>query len=115
MTVEEVFDELTDKYSEDFNWHMISSSNGYFVEELKSEISEKHVLHNKDVQAIAKCDSNDDVLYVTKNENSREDYYLVHLTYSKQNEEGYPRYKIFTELEELKAYIEKVFVKEYLV
>ena len=42
MTAEEVFDDLSHKYGEDFNWHMLPFTNKTFVAELKNEIGEKH-------------------------------------------------------------------------
>ena len=39
MTAEEVFDDLSHKYGEDFNWHMLPFTNKTFVAELKSEIA----------------------------------------------------------------------------
>lgn len=67
MTLEEVFSGLYDKYGEDFNWYMIplTQAGGAFVVELKNEIGKDHFLYDKKVEAVAKCGSNDDVLYVT--------------------------------------------------
>ena len=62
MTAEEVFCDLGDKYGDDFNWYMIPLTNRTFVAELRREIGEKHFLYNKPIYAVAKCDSNDDVL-----------------------------------------------------
>ena len=94
MTAEEIFCNLFDKYGEDFNWHMVplSQSNGILVEELKKEIGKRHFLFHKKVWAVAKCESNDDVLYVTDGEQGADTYYIFHLTYSKQNLEGFPKY-----------------------
>ena len=64
MTAEEVFSALYDKYGVDFNWHLLPllQANGNFVEELKREIGNDHFLYHKKIWAVAKCDSNDDVL-----------------------------------------------------
>lgn len=69
MTIEEVFSDLYDKYGEDFNWYMLplTQADGMFVTELKNEIGEDHFLYDKRIWAVAKCESNDDVLYVTDN------------------------------------------------
>lgn len=48
MTAEEVFCELSDKYGDDFNWHMLPLSNHTFTAELKKEIGNRHFLyHNR--------------------------------------------------------------------
>ena len=76
MTAEEIFCGLFDKYGEDFNWYMVplSQSNGVFVEELKKELGEGHFLYHKKVWAVAKCESNDDVLYLTAGEQGGDTY-----------------------------------------
>ncbi len=116
MTAEEIFCDLFDKYGEDFNWYMVplSQSNGAFVEELKKEIGEGHFLYHKKVCAIAKCESNDDVLYVTGGESGTDIYYIFHLTYSKQNLEGFPRYEKFVDIYAVKEFIEQAFIKNYI-
>ena len=113
MTAEEIFGDLFDKYGEDFNWYMVplSQSNGIFVEELKKEIGERHFLYHKKVWAVAKCESNDDVLYVTDGEQGADTYYIFHLTYSKQNLEGFPKYEKFADIYAVKEFIEPAFIK----
>ena len=83
MTIEEVFSDLYDKYGEDFNWYMLplTQADGMFVTELKNEIGEDHFLYDKRIWAVAKCESNDDVLYVTDNGRNADIYYIFHLTY----------------------------------
>ena len=68
MTIEEVFSDLYDKYGEDFNWYMLplTQADGMFVTELKNEIGEDHFLYDKRIWAVAKCESNDDVLLTTE-------------------------------------------------
>lgn len=109
MTAEEVFSGLYDKYGEDFNWHMIplSQASGAFVEELKKEIGVEHFLYNKRIWAVAKCDSNDDVLYVTGNGLGADIYYMFHLTYSANNSDGFPRYEEFADIFAVKEFIER--------
>ena len=116
MTTEEIFCDLFDKYGEDFNWYMVplSQSNGAFVDELKKEIGEKHFLYHKKVWAVAKCKSNDDVLYVTGGESGADIYYIFHLTYSNQNLEGFPKYEEFVEIHAVKEFIEQAFIENYL-
>ena len=82
MTLEEMFCDLYDKYGNDFNWYMLpfARADGAFVAELNKEIGQDHFLYGKKIQAVAKCESNDDVLYVVRNGIGRDIYYLVHLT-----------------------------------
>ncbi len=113
MTAEEVFYDLSDKYGGDFNWYMVplSQSSGLLVDELKKEIGENHFLFHEKVWAIAKCESNDDVLYVTGREASKDMYYIFHLTYSKQNSDGFPNYEKFSNIYAVKEFIEQMFIK----
>lgn len=113
MTAEEVFCDLYAKYGDEFNWHMIPLSNGTFVAELKREVGESHFLYKNKIYAVAKCDANDDVLYVTGN-NGVDEYYIFHLTYSENNLGGFPKCQKFVSIEEVKEFVEKQFVEEYL-
>ncbi|RKJ71665.1 hypothetical protein D7X33_22115 [Butyricicoccus sp. 1XD8-22] len=116
MTPEEIFCDLFNKYGEDFNWYMVplSQLNSAFVEELKREIGEKHFLYDKKVWTVAKCKSNDDVLYITDGESGAEIYYIFHLTYSNQNLEGFPKYEKFIDAYAVKEFIEQEFIKNYM-
>jgi hypothetical protein len=89
----------------------LSQSNGLFVEELKEEIGERHFLYHKKVWAVAKCKSNDDVLYVTGGERGADTYYIFYLTYSKQDLEGFPKYEKFADIYAVKEFIEQAFIK----
>ena len=103
MTIEEVFSDLYDKYGEDFNWYMIplTQADGVFVTELKNEIGEDHFLYDKRIWAAAKCESNDDVLYVTDNGRNADIYYIFHLTYSKYNSDGFPQLYLYYQMHAL--------------
>ena len=109
MTMEEVFSELYDKYGKNFNWHMIplSQSNGTFVEELKKEIGKEHFLYNKRIWAVAKCESNGDVLYVTGSDDGTDIYYIFHLTCSEHNRNEFPVLEEFPDIYAVKAFIEQ--------
>jgi len=100
MTLEEMFRDLYDKYGNDFNWYMIpfAQADGAFVAELNKEIGQDHFLYGKKILAVAKCESNDDVLYVLRNGTGRDIYYLFHLTYSAHNADGFPQYEEFADL-----------------
>lgn len=115
MTAEEMLRGLFDQYGEDFNWYLVpqSQSNGALVEELKREMGEGHVLSHKNLRAIAKCGSNDDVLYVAGEESGTDAYYIFHLTYAKQNLEGFPRHEKFADLLQVKEFIEQAFIENY--
>ena len=110
MTLEEMFCDLYDKYGKDFNWYMIpfTQADGAFVAELNKEIGQDHFLYGKKIWAVAKCESNDDVLYVLRNGIGRDIYYLFHLTYSAQNADGFPRYEEFADLFAVKEFIERI-------
>lgn len=116
MTIEEVFSDLYDKYGEDFNWCMLplTQADGMFVTELKNEIGEDHFLYDKRIWAVAKCESNDDVLYVTDNGRNADIYYIFHLTYSKHNSDGFPRYEELKDVYAVKEFLEQSYVKDYL-
>ena len=116
MTIEEVFSDLYDKYGEDFNWYILplTQAAGMFVTELKNEIGEDHLLYDKRIWAVAKCESNDDVLYVLRNEIGRDIYYLFHLTYSAHNADGFPRYAEFADLFAVKEFIERSYIENYM-
>ena len=116
MTIEEIFSDLCDKYGEDFNWYMIplTQADGVFVTELKNEIGEDHFLYDKRIWAAAKCESNDDVLYVLRNGIGRDIYYLFHLTYSAQNADGFPRYEEFADIFAVKEFIERSYIEDYM-
>lgn len=116
MTAEEVFSDLYDKYGDDLNWYMIplSQSGGAFVSELKKEIGKDHFLYDKRIWAVAKCEANDDVLYVTGNGFGADIYYIFHLTYAEHNSEGFPKYEELMDIYAVKEYIEQSFDKKQM-
>ena len=107
---EMMFDELLRKYGEDFNWSFIAFTNKYFIEEAKREIKKGHPLYGETIYSTAKCDSNDDVMYVI----SGERYVIIHLTYSENIDVSYPHFILFNNLEEALCYIEKRYLQENL-
>ena len=74
-----------------------SQAGGALFEELKKEIGQEHSLYYKKIRAVAKWESNDNVLYVTGDELGTDIYYIFHLTCLKQNLKGFPKYKRFTD------------------
>ena len=116
MILEEMFCELYDKYGKDFNWYMIPSTqaDGAFVAELNKEIGQDHFLYGKKIRVVAKCESNDDVLYVLRNGTGRDIYYMFHLTYSAHNVDGFPQYEEFADLFAVKEFIERSYIENYM-
>ena len=116
MTVEDAFCDLYDTYGDDFNWYMIpfTQANGSFVQELKRELGEKHFLYNKQIWVVAKCESSDDVLYVTGDGTGKDTYYIFHLTYSKINMEGFPKFLKFVDICTVKEYLVQSFIENYM-
>lgn len=88
------------EWLEKFNLTLISHDTNYFTDELKKEVAENHFLFEKELISIAKDDASDDVIF-----SDGISYYIVHLTYSIYNEEGFPKYKYFKNMEELKKYL----------
>lgn len=113
MTSEEIFCNLYDKYGEDFNWYMLpfTQAGGALVTELKKEIGKEHPLYDKEIWAVAKCESNDDVLYVTGNGKGADIYYIFHLTCSKHHSDGFPRCEEFADIFAVKEFIERTYIK----
>ncbi len=118
MTVEEIMEELYREYGKEFNWHMIplsQASRGFFIEELKKELGEDNDFFKNDVYAVAKCDSNDDVLYLTGEGKTETDeiWRIYHLTYSPVNKDGFPKYTEFASRKAAMEYIRDGFEREY--
>lgn len=114
MTAEKVFQRLSRRYGDEFNWHVIPVSDTFFVSELKKELGKDHILFNKSILAVAKCDARDDVLYLIDNGDKTEFYCIFHLTYSEHNSHGFPEYKEFADIQAVEKFIEQEFVPEYL-
>lgn len=114
MTMEEVFYDLNQKYGEEFNWRMLPHTDMCFVEELKKELGQEYSMFDKRVYALARSDSNDDVLFLLCGDSGGDVYRIYHLTYSSKNKEGYPRYREFASTQAVKKYIEERFIDEYL-
>lgn len=81
-------------------WFVISNRQ-YFEEELNRELNREHFLYNKDLEAVIKSECNDDVIFYMSNGA----LVLVHLTYSSENLKEFPRFKIFNDINEVKAYV----------
>jgi len=103
MNAEEYICVLEQKYGDDFNW--MSTSSDAFVNELKLELEDEFLFAS--IAVVAKCDSNDNVLFEIDGH-----YRIYHLTYSGKAESK--RYLEFETLNEAVDYIEKDYVKNYM-
>ena len=96
------FDRLEEKYGDDFNWGTDLNCD-FFQNQLTREAD---LTPYQEVKALAKCYSNDDVLFLLNNKV----YRIYHLTYSN----GEARYIEFQNRKDVIEYIEKQYVDEYL-
>ena len=101
-----MFENLIDKYGNDFNWHEITDNGDFFSNQLKRELPKEHALYGKVKRTIAKCDSNDDVLFLLIDDT----WAIVHLTYSKSNTGNFPKAKVFADIQDVIKYIEEQFL-----
>ena len=97
-----MFENLIDKYGDEFKWREISDSGDYFLNQLNSEMPKGHVLYGKAKKAMAKCDSNDDVLFLLADDT----WAIVHLTYSKSNTIDFPITEFFADIQDVMEYLE---------
>ncbi|SDB56521.1 hypothetical protein [Butyrivibrio sp. INlla16] len=93
---------LEEKYGDDFNWGTDFNCD-FFQKQLARE---SDLTPYKKVKALAKCYSNDDVLFLLDNKS----YRIYHLTYSS----GEPRYIEFQNGKDVIEYIEKQYIDEYM-
>ena len=91
-TAEELIDNFYQEYGDKFDWMPISFSNKTFRDQAYKEIKKGHALYGKTMYAVAKCGSNDDILFVTVDDNGNDLYVIIHLTYSENNDASYPKY-----------------------
>lgn len=112
MTIEEIMIDLADEY-ENFNWQLIrlSEATGYFVNELKKETGNLNNIER--IYAVAKCESNDDVLFLMCDEKQGTLWRIYHLTYSSHSK-GYPKYEEFKSRKDVCDYIQNKFIEEFL-
>ncbi len=110
MTFEEYYELLYKKYGNQFNWRPISFSDQFFINELNLELTSNHPLYGKIKWAVARSISNDDVLFLDENNK----WYIIHLTYSKSNSLGYPKFKEFLDLDNVMQFIEEEYELDYL-
>lgn len=75
-------------------------------DELNREIAIYHPLGGKKLNAIARSEACDDVLYQDLESHQ---YYLLHLTWAKEKNSKYPTYKVFINLEDFIKYCKETF------
>ncbi len=75
------------------NWSFIKDD--AFLKELNSELTTNHPLHGKAKKALARHNAQDDCLFLL-NDNS---YAIVHLTCSRNNEDGFPFFERFADMQ----------------
>lgn len=102
MQIDIIFEELAKTYGEDFSWFIVKPDSS-FVSEAYREIAADHPLFGMKLTCLAKCEANDDALFYTEHGQ----FVIIHLTYSKTNAAGFPRYQLFDTHLELKQYLEQ--------
>lgn len=107
MTVIDTLFELSSQYGEAFLWYILPPDQSYYVDELRKEMNMSHPLHQKTLQAIAKCEANDDVLFICGDSGQQPSYVIVHLTWQMNNTAGFPRYESFVDVDSLREWLEK--------
>ena len=100
-----LFSSLEAQYGEDFNWFLLPENKTFFYEEAFREIHPGHPLYGCTLQSIAKCGSNDDVLYRSETV-SLPVYYVIHLTYNKQNTGDFPLFTRLDVIDAVRSFIE---------
>ncbi len=70
MIFEEAFDILCSELGDEFNWEFIKFTDKYFRNQAKKEITEGHSLYEVTLYSVARCTSNDDVLFITSDKHS---------------------------------------------
>ena len=107
MTVADTLSDLSSQYGEAFRWYILPPDQSYYVDELRKEMDAKHPLLQSAIHAIAKCEANDDVLFVCGDSGQQASYVIVHLTWQTNNTAGFPRYESFADVDSLREWLEK--------
>ena len=110
MTMIKLINGLQEKYDE-FNW-WIPENKKFYEKEAYKEIIKGHDLWDTRLALIAACSSCDDVLFHT--DDRTKPYVIVHLTYNRNKDIEYPRYRAFSSCEEVINCIEDEFTFEFL-
>ena len=103
--MKELFSNLEAQYGEDFNWFLIPESKTSFTAEAYREIHVSHSLFGLKLRSIAKCEANDDVLFLCETDTNIT-YYVIHLTYNQHNDGDFPMFVHLKDLNDVRKYIE---------
>ena len=109
INFEQAFLKYFEIYGEDFYWYMLINNQEYFEHQAKTEIREGHPCYGRTLHAIARCSANDDVLYTLDDDT----FVILHLTFTRNHEDKYPRTVFFSTTEEVLAYIERCYIAFY--
>ena len=84
------------------DWDIIdATSSPKWLKQLNSELNRTHPLYRRATKALARCYGQDDVLYQLDGGKCA----IVHLTYSRNNADGWPRFVAFEKLEDAEEHI----------
>jgi len=84
------------------DWDIIDAgSESKWLVQLNAELSQTHPLYRRATKALARCYARDDVLYRLEDGKCA----IVHLTYSRDNVDGWPRFVMFEKPEDAQKYI----------
>ena len=103
MSPDKYFVMFEEKYGDDFHWLRTSSDS--FVDELRQELGDECCFNS--ITVIAKCESNDDVLFLIDGI-----YRIYHLTYARTVDSL--SFLEFPNLSEAMEYMEKDYIENYL-
>ena len=93
------------------DWVLLdSSSKDYFAKEYMQEIKQDHQLCNIGFQPIARRYSRDDVLFFLDNGK----WIILHLTYSNNHLNGWPKFEIFENYNTALNYMETQYHLEFV-
>lgn len=103
LSITKYFEELEDKYGEDFGWLKINAQKDSFVKAAYREITQEHPLYGIKLAALAKSKTTDEILFCTE----YGQFVIIYLTDFENNTPFFPKYKILDTHQELRMYIEK--------
>jgi hypothetical protein len=100
--VSKLISRMDEELGEDCDWEEVTSPDRSrnFVRELENELPAKDFSALGVLSAAAKCTSRDDVLFSMTDGRWR----IYHLTYSKNNAAGFPRYREFSDFSAVAEY-----------
>lgn len=101
-TVSELISRMEKELGEDCDWEEINSAerSSGLVKELENELSAEDFSALGVLSAAAKCTSRDDVLFSMADGRWR----IYHLTYSRNDAAGFPRYREFRDFSAVAEY-----------